>query len=538
MKLNKLKQKLLEYYLARQFGGKYKWTTLEHNGVLFPPAYVPHSVPLLYKGESVTLTPIQEEIAMMYAKYIDTEYIQNKIFNKNFWNEFKKILGKGHIIQTLEDCDFRKYNDILVAINEKKKELKNIIDEDIYKNAIVDGKKQPVGNYRIEPPGIFIGRGCNPNIGKIKRRIYPEDITINIGRDAPVPKPLDNHHWKKVIHDRSVEWLASWKDNITNKIKYVWLGAHSDFKAASDQNKFDLARKLKKQINTITEKNNENLNSSDIKTKQTATALYFIDKLALRVGNEKGEDEADTVGVTSLRKEHIEILDDYKISLDFLGKDSVRYHNTVQINEIVYNNVKQFLEGKTNDDQLFDVINASDINKYLQTFMKGLTAKVFRTFNASYLFQKEIKKINNKFPPELNTSVSILMDEYNKANAKVAMLCNHQKNINKSFKPQIEKLDANIKKIKQRLRKAQNSAKKNHEKIKLLKDKLKTAKSKKDLKMQLKNIALGTSKSNYIDPRITVAFMKLHDIPVEKVFSKALQDKFKWAFNVNSDYKF
>ena len=29
---------------------------------------------------------------------------------------------------------------------------------------------------------------------------------------------------------------------------------------------------------------------------------------------------------------------------------------------------------------------------------------------------------------------------------------------------------------------------------------------------QLKNISLGTSKANYIDPRITVAFLKLHNI--------------------------
>jgi len=34
-------------------------------------------------------------------------------------------------------------------------------------------------------------------------------------------------------------------------------------------------------------------------------AAYLIDKLALRVGNEKTEDEADTVGCCSLRKEHI-----------------------------------------------------------------------------------------------------------------------------------------------------------------------------------------------------------------------------------------
>ena len=36
---------------------------------------------------------------------------------------------------------------------------------------MVDGKSQPVGNYRMEPPGIFLGRGDNPHLGKIKRRI-------------------------------------------------------------------------------------------------------------------------------------------------------------------------------------------------------------------------------------------------------------------------------------------------------------------------------------------------------------------------------
>ena len=39
--------------------------------------------------------------------------------------------------------------------------------------------------------------------------------------------------------------------------------------------------------------------------RQRAVALYFIDKLALRAGNEKDEDEADTVGCCSLRVEHI-----------------------------------------------------------------------------------------------------------------------------------------------------------------------------------------------------------------------------------------
>jgi DNA topoisomerase I len=56
--------------------------------------------------------------------------------------------------------------------------------------------------------------------------------------------------------------------------------------------------------------------------------------------------------------------------------------------------------------------------------------------------------------------------------------------------------------------------------------------------MNLKNISLGTSKANYIDPRITVAFMKLHDLPLDKIFSKALQKKFNWAFSVDETFKF
>jgi len=38
-----------------------------------------------------------------------------------------------------------------------------------------------VGNFRVEPPGLFRGRGEHPKMGKVKQRVYPRDITINIG---------------------------------------------------------------------------------------------------------------------------------------------------------------------------------------------------------------------------------------------------------------------------------------------------------------------------------------------------------------------
>ena len=41
-------------------------------------------------------------------------------------------------------------------------------------------------------------------------------------------------------------------------------------------------------------------------------------------------------------------------------------------------------------------------------------------------------------------------------------------------------------------------------------------------KEDLKTVALGTSKINYLDPRITVAWCKRHEVPIEKVLASSL----------------
>jgi hypothetical protein len=99
----------------------------------------------------------------------------------------------------------------------------------------------------------------------------------------------------------------------------------------------------------------EELNSKVTATRQRATAMYFIDRLALRAGNEKGEDEADTVGCCSLRVEHVGLIPPNRLRFDFLGKDSIRYVNEVEVNEQVFKNVKIFKrEPKADGDMLFD----------------------------------------------------------------------------------------------------------------------------------------------------------------------------------------
>jgi DNA topoisomerase-1 len=51
-----------------------------------------------------------------------------------------------------------------------------------------------------------------------------------------------------------------------------------------------------------------------------------------------------------------------------------------------------------------------------------------------------------------------------------------------------------------------------------------------------KQTALGTSKINYIDPRISAAWCHKHDVPLDKIFNKSLRDKFKWAMETKKDF--
>ena len=65
----------------------------------------------------------------------------------------------------------------------------------------------------------------------------------------------------------------------------------------------------------------------------------------------------------------------------------------------VYKNLKLFLEQKKDGDDLFDRLNTSILNQYLNQLMDGLTAKVFRTYNASFTLQAQLKELTEDDDP-------------------------------------------------------------------------------------------------------------------------------------------
>jgi len=59
-----------------------------------------------------------------------------------------------------------------------------------------------------------------------------------------------------------------------------------------------------------------------------------------------------------------------------------------------------------------------------------------------------------------------------------------------------------------------------------------------NMKEELKTVSLGTSKINYLDPRITISWCKRHEVPPPTVFTKALIEKFHWAMDCEMDFRF
>lgn len=51
-----------------------------------------------------------------------------------------------------------------------------------YGFCIMDRHRERIGNFRIEPPGLFRGRGDHPKQGMLKRRVMPEDVIINCSK--------------------------------------------------------------------------------------------------------------------------------------------------------------------------------------------------------------------------------------------------------------------------------------------------------------------------------------------------------------------
>ena len=569
-------------------------TQLIHNGVVVPEPPPAVGLELRIRGELVALTPKQEEMALAWAKKQGTPYVEDLTFTRNFMADFSRELGYDSALP-VDEVDFGAAISIVEAEREaralmSKEERKALAAErkvqrealrEQHGYALVNDERTELANYVVEPSGIFMGRGKHPLRGRWKEGAQHGDITLNLSPDAPCPPG----EWGEIVWQPEALWVARWKDRLSGKLKYVWLSDTAPVKQEREARKFEQAHELHDHLEAVRAQIEQDLLHQNPKERMLATACYLIDALCLRVGDEKDPDEADTIGATTLRPEHVTLHDGGVAEFRFLGKDSVLWHKKLELPNVVLQNVEELIRNarpsnsSSGDDrghptrdrpQLFPDISSRDVNAYLSDILPGLTAKVFRTHHATVAVRASLASFEvQAIDPEY-----VKWEAANLANLEAAMLCNHTKQAPASwprsrqrYKEREQKAGERVRTYRERLTGQREALRELREKVRekigaapparrekvkaryekrlraaerrveRTKEMLERARLSRDkIKAQASMAAkkrtwnLGTSLKSYIDPRVYYEWGQQVEYDVlEKYYPKALRRKFAWV---------
>lgn len=411
---------------------------LIHNGIVIPEPPAPRGLTIAVRGRPRRLTPKEEEMLMAFAAKKDTEYVRDDVFVANFLADLSAEMRIDPPLRPSE-IDWAPLHRLVdeerafkeALTKEERKALaaqRKAIREDLkarYGYAIANGQRVELGTYMTEPSGIFMGRGQHPLRGRWKEGAHYEDVTLNLSPDAPRPEG----NWEEIVWQPDSMWVARWKDTLSGKLKYIWLSDTAPIKQQREESKFDKAIRLEAELHRVRERIEQDLRDERPARRRIATACYLIDALTLRVGDEKDPDEADTVGATTLRPEHVKLHPDGRVEFQFLGKDSVEWHRTITLPEQVRENLAELVANARPSStgsglpQIFPDVSSQRVNAYLSSIVPGLSAKVFRTHHATMAVQQSLHEsgVKAKDPEYAKWRAASL------ANLEAAMLCNHTK---------------------------------------------------------------------------------------------------------------
>jgi DNA topoisomerase-1 len=469
--------------------------SLIHNGILVIEPPRPHGLTIRVRDRAIPLSQLQEEMAVAWVKKLGTPYVDDPVFARNFMTDFSRVLGISPVLE-VDEIDFSEVihvveeeraaketmtSDEKKAAREERKKLRERMKEK-YGYALVDGERMELGNYQTEPSGIFMGRGEHPLRGRWKQGATKKDITLNISPEGA--SDLEGE-WGELLWAPDTMWIAKWTDELTGKVKYIWLHDSTPIKQEREAAKFDGALRVERRIDEIRAHIMDGLRSNKPKRRMVAAACYLIDHLSLRVGDEKDPEEADTVGATTLRAEHLTFREG-TVVFDFLGKDSVRWHKEVEIPPDVYVELKELHENaldrvesfnsrkskKTRGDpkkiaQIFPTINSTHVNRFLSEVYPELTAKFFRTYHATVTMREELKTSKaKKVDPEF-----IKKEAFKRANLEVARVMNHTKQAPKGWSRSADRYRERIKKADTRIEKAKAQLKEKQQRLRKVRKK-------------------------------------------------------------------
>ena len=132
-------------------GGKtIQWAVFRHNGPFFPDEYTRHNLPVQLSNRQLEVSSIGEEYLTLYANYLDTDYVKNSRFNKNFLKDIKNLAPEiPKSVSSMDEFDLTEIKAHLDKIKERKKNMSKEQKTRIKEN-----------NDKIEEPST----PCNPPV--------------------------------------------------------------------------------------------------------------------------------------------------------------------------------------------------------------------------------------------------------------------------------------------------------------------------------------------------------------------------------------
>ena len=553
--------------------------SLTHNGVLFPQSFESKG---FNKIDNIEISLLAEEMLWKYSPYMFNRFKNDKVFIKNVWTDLKPQLPKE-----LQNKEFPKdFTKLFVAMRvalenlklqkseynkTHKKEIEKEKNErkEKYGYCYKNGKKTEIGNFVTEGSRWFISRGDLR--GRWVSSVNAEDVEINSSEKVPCTQ--EGHKWK-TVELRDTDYIATYKINIgfgTAYVdKFVWLSANSKDKQEDNEHKYEKARKLLLKIDEIEKTVLKDVCSKNKLKRENALITYIVMTYGIRIGNDLGKKnfrDKKVRGASTLCVENMMLESGNKIHLDFIGKDSERYNETMEVEPIVYEQFSKQLSGKKPTDKIYDLATSSTVNVYLKSIYDGeISIKNFRTMKCGKLLAEEIQKREWK-----NLTDKEFKNNLMECCLQTSLLLNHHKTVTEEQKEKITKSAENkIESAKNTLSKTKESVEKKLSKLKkdkkdfkdclegkLLEEKLNEIKIKeKELKdkiskaekkyedtlkeVEFKQSAIGinlsTSLNAYAEPKLPISLCKYADKDPSLIYSKAQLKKFEWAKKVSKDF--
>lgn len=339
--------------------------------------------------------------------------------------------------------------------------------------------------------------------------------------------------------------------------------------------------------------------NDDMHRTRLLACVGLVDVFSIRVGGDEedgiggdsgdiGGDQEETIGASTLRRKHVCLISaaassSSAIRLRFVGKDKILHDITRVVSPVLARAVAQCMHhARRKEDPLFPGVHATDANAYLHAILPDVTCKTLRTRTASELVDRRLRSVAPSNvsvvkTPASSASASVPIIRHMKKYVELAcMECawhlNHKRNspsydgrrnvVTDACDDDVSSRgqgDVRFSRFLRLAAEAWQRVSSDHQPTYTyirpksggtgrlvagssssygptdgpaeLKEALVEAK--------MLGLAPNTSKLNYVDPRILVAFCKRHDLPIQGVAYTASQtERFRWAASTPGTFKF